>query len=233
MEAALVDGLFARQAGPWDGRVLVFVHAFGDCGLSFSPLFDTALAREFRLTAPDLPGFGSSPRQDHIRTMADYAEAIVAFTRSLETTGPVGLVAHSVASMIAVEAAYRLGEMFGGLFSIEGNLTADDAYFSGRAADFDDPYKFKNQFLDDIWQMALTRPIFRRYFASATFAAPLAMWHLGCDARRLSVGDAPGRAYGAVRATTGRQRTRRKRAGTGSSARDWITANSRSRATGR
>ena len=57
--------------------------------------------------------------------------------------------------MIAVEAAARLGDGFGGLFSIEGNLTADDAFFSGRAAEFTDPVAFKHCFLDDIWLLAL------------------------------------------------------------------------------
>jgi pimeloyl-ACP methyl ester carboxylesterase len=97
--------------------------------------------------------------------------------------------------MVAVEAAPRLGELFGGLFSIEGNLTAEDAYFSGRAADFDDAYIFKQHFLDDIWNMAQTRSILRRYFATALLADPTALWQLGRDARRMSVGDAPGQAY--------------------------------------
>jgi hypothetical protein len=97
--------------------------------------------------------------------------------------------------MIAVEAAARLGASFGGLFSIEGNLTADDAYFSGRAADFDDPVLFKQRFLDDIWSLAQTRAILRRFHAAAVSADPLAMWALGRDAKRMSIRDAPGQAY--------------------------------------
>jgi hypothetical protein len=73
----------------------------------------------------------------------------------------------------------RLGELFGGLFSIERNLLADDAYFSGRAADFDDAFLFKQRFLDDIWNMAQTRNILRRFFASAVLADPIAMWTRG------------------------------------------------------
>jgi pimeloyl-ACP methyl ester carboxylesterase len=111
------------------------------------------------------------------------------------TQGRVGLVAHSMASMIAVEVAPRLGARFAGLFSIEGNLTAEDAYFSGRAADFDDPLTFKQRLLDDIWTMAQEQVPLRRYFASAVLADPRAMWELGRDARRRSVDDTPGRAY--------------------------------------
>jgi pimeloyl-ACP methyl ester carboxylesterase len=101
--------------------------------------------------------------------------------------------------MIAVEAAARLGASFGGLFSIEGNLTADDAYFSGRAADFDDPVLFKQRFLDDIWSLAQTRAILRRFHAAAVSGDPLAMWALGRDAKRMSIRDAPGQAYRCVR----------------------------------
>jgi hypothetical protein len=57
-----------------------------------------------------------------------------------------------------------------GLFSIEGNLTADDAYFSGKAADHDEPISFKRAFLDEIWAMATSQLILRRYHAAATMA---------------------------------------------------------------
>jgi pimeloyl-ACP methyl ester carboxylesterase len=115
MDVALVNGLFIRTAGPPDGRTLVFVHALADNGLAFAPLFYTPLAEEFRLVAVDLAGFGASPRQDNVLTIAQHAETIAALARSLRATEQVGLVAHSVGSMIAVEAASRLGELFGGL----------------------------------------------------------------------------------------------------------------------
>jgi len=199
MDVALAQGLFIRTAGPPTGQTLLFLHAFADCGLTFAPLFDTALAERFRLVVIDLAGFGASPRQDNVLTIAQHAEHVAALARSLPAAGPIGLVAHSVASMIAVEAAPRLGELFGGLFSIEGNLTSDDAYFSGRAADFDDARLFKQRFLDDIWNLAQTRHILRRFFAAAVMADPIAMWQLGRDARRMSTGDAPGQAYRRVR----------------------------------
>jgi pimeloyl-ACP methyl ester carboxylesterase len=199
MDVALANGLFFRSAGPPAGRTLLFLHAFADCGLAFVPLFDTPLAERFRLVAVDLAGSGASPRQDDVLTIAQHAETIVAFARSLPTPGKIGLVAHSVGSMIAVEAAPRLGELFGGLFSIEGNLTAEDAYFSGRAADFDDACLFKQRFLDDLWSMAQTQSSLRRFFATAVLADPVALWQLGRDARRMSTGDAPGQAYRRIR----------------------------------
>lgn len=199
MDVALANGLFIRMAGPSTGRPLLFLHAFADCGLAFVPLFDTPLAAHFRLIAVDLAGFGASPPRKDVLTIAQHAETIVALARSLSPPGPIGLVAHSVASMIAVEAAPRLGVLFGGLFSIEGNLTAEDAYFSGRAADFADACSFKQRFLDDLWTMAQTSRVLRRYYAAATLADPTTLWQFGCDARRMSTGDAPGQAYRRIR----------------------------------
>lgn len=152
MEVALINSLFVRLGGQPGCPTLILLHAFADSGLAFTPLFDTELASRFRLVAPDLAGFGASPPHQSVHTIADHAEAVAALVAALPGRGPVGLVAHAVASMIAVEAAPRLGSRFAGLFSIEGNLTAEDAYLSGRAADFDDPLAFKQRFLDDLWR---------------------------------------------------------------------------------
>jgi len=187
--------MLVRTAGPRNGRTLLFIHALADCGLAFTPLFETPLADSFRLIAVDLPGFGASPPRDDVRTIAQHAKVVAALADAVSSTDPVGLVGHSIGSMIAVEAASQLGQRFGGLFSIEGNLTAEDAYFSGRAADFDDPHAFKGRLLDDLWTMAQTQPILRRFHGTMTLADPVTMWTLGCDARRLSIGDAPGQAY--------------------------------------
>jgi pimeloyl-ACP methyl ester carboxylesterase len=184
MDIALADGMFVRMAGPASGRTPLFVHAMADCGLAFTPLFATPLVEAFRLVVVDLPGFGASPRQNEVLTISQHAEAIVTLVRALDLSGPIGIVGHSVGSMIAVEAASRLDERFGGLFSIEGNLTAEDAYFSGRAADFDDPHGFKQRFLDDLWNMGQAQTILRRFHGTATMADAVAMWSLGRDARR-------------------------------------------------
>jgi len=195
MEVALLNGLFVRMAGPREGTTLILLHAFADSGSAFTPLFDTELASRFRMVVADLAGFGASPPRPGLHTIARHAAAVAELVSSSPGQGPVGLVAHSVASMIAVEAAPRLGARFAGLFSIEGNLTAEDAYFSGRAADFNDPLTFKQRFLDDIWTMAQEQLPLRRYFASAVLADPTAMWELGRDALRRSVDDQPGLAY--------------------------------------
>jgi pimeloyl-ACP methyl ester carboxylesterase len=195
VETLLVDGMLARVAGETSCETILCIHAFADCGTAFMPLLSTPLAESFRLIVIDLAGFGASPRQDNVLTISQHADAVCAVARSMGLPGPIGLVGHSVGSMIAVEVASRLDGLFGGLFSIEGNLTAEDAYFSGRAAEFHDAYLFKQRFLDDLWNMAQTQQILRRYYATAVFADPVAMWELGRDARLYSCANASGDAY--------------------------------------
>ncbi|MEV4117311.1 alpha/beta hydrolase [Micromonospora sp. NPDC049645] len=59
--SVVVDGVcvFYREAGPPDAPVLLLLHGFPSSSRMFEPLFDR-LADQFRLIAPDYPGFGHS-----------------------------------------------------------------------------------------------------------------------------------------------------------------------------
>jgi pimeloyl-ACP methyl ester carboxylesterase len=190
----IVDGMLVRTVGPIDAPCLLMIHAFACCGADFIPLFNTELADAYRLIAVDLPGFGGSPRLVS-GTISDHAMVLAGLVEKLSQGKRAGLVAHSVGSMVAVEAIRQMKIEPSGLFTIEGNLTASDAYFSGKAADFNDPHEFKVAFLDALWKSSNEMPIFKTYHADAALADAEAMWQLGCHARRMSVGDAPGRAY--------------------------------------
>ncbi len=99
-----VDGLsiFYREAGPKNAPTLLLLHGLPSSSRMFQPLM-TRLANQYRLIAPDYPGFGHSdwpdPKQfdytfDHIAAVMD------AFTQSLALShytlymqdygGPVG-----------------------------------------------------------------------------------------------------------------------------------------------
>jgi len=102
------------------------------------------------------------------------------------------IIAHSVASIIASFAARSDGSPLEHIISLEGNLTAKDAYFSGRAAEFDDPKAFRDWFLPRLTENAKDDPILARYANEVTKADPKALWELGNDAHAFSSVGHPG-----------------------------------------
>jgi pimeloyl-ACP methyl ester carboxylesterase len=195
VEIEIMNGCFLRRSGGQIKPKILCLAGFADNSQMFTLLFTTALARDFDVIAVDLPGFGASPRQPEIDTIEKYGTLVAELAQAVSPEAPVGLVGHSIASAIAVAAAHQAPSSISGVFSIEGNLTQDDAYFSGQAADWDDPFGFKEHFLEKIWSNAQSQPILRRYFAAALISDPIAMWELGNDAKKISVDDAVGKTY--------------------------------------
>jgi len=195
VEIEIINGCFLRRSGGQNKPKILCLAGFADNGEMFTPLFVTKLADEFDIIAVDLPGFGVSPRRENIETIDDYGKCVIELAHVISPDAPVGLVGHSIASAIAVSAARQSPSSISGLFSIEGNLTQDDAYFSATAADWDDPVDFKNHFLERTLVKAQTEPILRRYFAAALISDPIAVWNLGRDAKTISKDDAVGKDY--------------------------------------
>ena len=195
MDISIVEGTYLRSAGAANAPLLFLVHAFAETSFCYRQLAECGLDQRFRLVAPDLWGFGATPRDPQVRTVDDYARALARLIRTFAQERPVGIVAHSIAAAIAVGVVDELAGQVSGLFSIEGNLTADDAMFTGRAAQFDDADAFKASFLEAIWQMGRTMPALRHYYASAHIADARAMWHLGRDAVEVSKNNRLGEAF--------------------------------------
>ena len=166
---------------------------FADSGAAFSALHCTEFANSNRIITPDLPGFGSSPLNDHTCTIKAYVATLLELISELTPDVKIGFIGHSVGSIIAVEAASILGDRCIGVFSIEGNLTEEDAYFSGQAVNFEQPQEFKKLFTDKIWIKGKNDEIFRNYFCGLNQADPTAMWRFGKDVHLYSKGDQPGR----------------------------------------
>jgi pimeloyl-ACP methyl ester carboxylesterase len=190
-----VDRGVLIRGGGRGAHVLWFVHGYGDSSWSFAPLFDTALARDFRLLAPDLPGFGASPPAPERASLAGFADLMIELIERRTPEGRIGLVGHSIGSPICVRVAERLGPRVAGLFSVEGNLTEADAFFSARAARFDDPGELKMDLVAAIWKLAATRLDLRRYHSNLTFADADSLWRFGRDSVPACRDDAFGARY--------------------------------------
>ena len=161
---------------------ILMIAGFGDNSSMYAPLLETPLAQNQELIPLDLPGFGAPALDGEttLQTLADHVKD-AAIQREADT-----IVAHSVASIIASLAAGTKGSPLKRIISLEGNLTDEDAYFSGRAAEFEDAASFRDWFLPRLAKKAESDPILARYTREVAKADPQALWELGCDARRFS-----------------------------------------------
>jgi len=198
IRTALFEGALLRRFGANDKPKVFCIHAFADDGTAFTPLAASALADDFEVVACDLPGFGASPPSPGEATIDECAAFVVRLAGALSPDRPYFLIAHSVGSPIAVRAASAQPDRVRALVSIEGNLTVEDAYFSGRAASYDDPQTFKAAFEDVVWVMAQDDKGLLRYHRAVRSADARSMWQLGRDAVRAGSADGFGAAYRAL-----------------------------------
>lgn len=221
MQIEVLEGALLRVTGPKDAPVLLFVPAFADSGVCYKDMFETDLAQRYRLVAVDLWGFGASPARADIQSFAGFCSALESLAIKLSADRPLGLIGHSIAGSMVVEVAHRLGDKVTGVFSIEGNLTPDDAMFTGRANSFDDPLAFKVSFLEDIWALGQETDALRHYYAGARMGDPETMWSLGRDAGRASAENSLGNSFSRLKSPALYYWSRES---TPKSTQDWIAA---------
>lgn len=191
-----------RSGGTLGKPPLWLVHALGDSSRAFERILTNGLRASFELLAPDCPGAGQAPAQAHVADLDAVAEWLVRTIDHHTPCGPLGLVGHSLGAAVAVRAASRLGRVVG-LFSIEGNLTAADAYLSGRAPAFENAEDYRDDLLVRVRAMAEAAASGRgealwRYHQSLTLAVPEALWKIGLSAAAASRLDALGEEHRAL-----------------------------------
>lgn len=167
---------------------LLFLPGFGDDASHFAGLRQTRLAEVVDLHVLTLPGFGA-PRLDRPTTLAALGAWVA---MRAERIGVEYVVAHSLASVVASMAVAFPNSPLKAIVSLEGNLTAADAYFSGLAADYSSAAEFRAAFLTKLDLLCETRPALKRYREAVARADPAALWELGCDARAFSAKTDPG-----------------------------------------
>jgi pimeloyl-ACP methyl ester carboxylesterase len=179
-EPMVQEGVFLRTRKNNNSLAHIwFLHGFGESSLSFKEVFFSELVESYSLFVPDLPGFGVSPPQPERMSLEGATEVILSLINVLSRNKAVLLVGHSLGSVVATQVARKLGETVKGFFSIEGNLTRSDGYFSAQAAGFQQADAFYRYFLDLIYKRAENSEVHQRYLASVRFASPEAMMAWG------------------------------------------------------
>lgn len=175
---------------------IVCIAGFGDNASMYEPLMQTKLAREHNLIGLNLPGFGVAPIEGPV-TLNAMAGVL---HEHLTESGARVVMAHSVASIIAALSAQIDGSPIDLILSLEGNLTPEDAYFSGSAAGYGSAEAFRSAFLARLGRMVETGGSeIARYREHVARADLRSLWELGCDAHDYSNKFMPGEDLKAAR----------------------------------
>ncbi|MCI5045391.1 MAG: alpha/beta hydrolase [Aquisalinus sp.] len=169
---------------------IICIAGFGDNASMYAPLSETILAAQYDIIPYNMPGFGA-PRLENETTLAILANDL---NDAAQKKGATIIIAHSVASIIAALAINAENSPLAHIVSLEGNLTAADAYFSGKAINYPSPELFLNDFLPSLAAKAAADPILSRYLSQIKTADPSALWELGQGAYRYSQEYIPGDA---------------------------------------
>lgn len=109
---------------------MLLVHGLGADRESFQGAFSFAGLRDHTLLAPDLVGFGESPKPlDFSYTMEDQAGVLADLLRELDLE-TVHLVAHSMGGIVGLRLCEKHGDRVKSFTNAEGNLTAEDCTLS-------------------------------------------------------------------------------------------------------
>lgn len=176
-----------RQASP-AGPVLALA-GFGDNGSMYEPLVREGARLGLEIRSLELPGSGAA-LLDGTTSLPRLAHYVAGAAADI---GARAIIAHSVASIIASLAARELGCPIDAIISLEGNLLAGDAYFSGLAADFATPAAFRAALLQRVERLAISDPALARYRSELEKAHWPSLWELGRAARAFSEKTHPGR----------------------------------------
>lgn len=170
-------------------KKILCIAGFGDDASMFERLREHDTFGTVQFLPMDLPGFGTPRLQGQETTLDALASALNA---QASARGAETVLAHSVASIVASIAARQAGSPIRTILSLEGNLTPEDAYFSGTAAGYGGPDEFRTAFLARLDDTKHGDPVLERYRARVETADPVALWQLGCDAHAFSAQHSPG-----------------------------------------
>lgn len=194
-----LNNIFIRNSTTQNSKGDVwFFHGFGESGLSFIEAFSSPLRNNFNIYIPDFPGFGASPLQTSTVSLENSEELILRVLATISKNNKIFIVAHSLGSIIGTWICQELKSQAVGFFNIEGNLTREDAYFSGMARDYEDADKFHKNLLSHIYEKARNTPALQRYFASICFAQPVALLGWGKSAATHSETRKSGREFASL-----------------------------------
>ena len=115
----IVNGVPTRVLSAGEGPAIVFIHGTGGSGkVWFNQM--RRFEGEYRVIAPDLPGYGRTPLPDAIRSIDDYPAFVLALLDALDLPQAV-LVGNSMGGRVALQLALDHPERVSGLVLINSS----------------------------------------------------------------------------------------------------------------
>ncbi len=114
--------LFLYDTGPAEAAPLLLIHGLGSEADTWRYVIPR-LTPQFRVIAPDLPGFGRSDKPRRAYTVPFFCDALLQLLDALGIAR-AGLVGHSLGAIIAQSLALRLSERVERLVLVDGSLFA-------------------------------------------------------------------------------------------------------------
>jgi pimeloyl-ACP methyl ester carboxylesterase len=190
-------GVVVWFAGSSRRPVDVWFHpALGDSSLTYRQVFASQLIEHARVFVYDPPGHGASPPLPEGLTVERAARVWCTLVGRFSGSRDVALVGHSMAGVIASQTARLLPKPPVMVIGVDANLTPADAYFTGLAAQFDEPAAFLQSLRSRVEQIAPCDVGARVFACSLHFADALTLWTLG---RSLVRESDPGEAFRRLR----------------------------------
>lgn len=127
--------MFLRTSGEPDSDrpSLLYIHGLGESSLCFEGLLGSPRLADYHQVAPDLFGYGRSPRPSAEFSLRDHAASLHRLIGELGLE-KVLLLGHSMGGVIAAELIPLLGERAAGFLNIEGNVSLADCTYSSQVA---------------------------------------------------------------------------------------------------
>ncbi len=187
-----------REWGPEEGRPILLLHGWGDCGATWQFLVDR-LPANWRLVAPDWRGFGDSAWNHGAYWFPDYLADLDALVTTLFPERAVELVGHSMGGNVAALFAAVRPEKVLKLASLEGFGLRDTPpeKAPGRYRQWLDEVRAAEPFQTYDDSAALARRLVRRHpylpLSHALFVADA--WTRRDEAGRLVIKTDPGHRW--------------------------------------
>jgi pimeloyl-ACP methyl ester carboxylesterase len=99
----VIDGLLTQYKLAGKGKLVLLLHGWGDTSQGLAGL-QTGLAKQYRVLALDLPGFGQTQAPETAWNLDDYAHFIKHFLGKLELKQPYAVIGHSNGGALAIRS---------------------------------------------------------------------------------------------------------------------------------